>query len=181
MINKILCAGSGGQGVLTLGNILGNAAMMEDYCVTFLPSYGAAMRGGTANCTVCISNNEIASPVASAPDILIAMNQPSVSAFINRLEPGAQLIYNSSIADNLPIRGDIEFHPVPANDLAIELGNERSMNMIILGSFIKLTNIIRVDNIHKSIEMLMGAKPKLAKKSKEIFNAGYERFPFISE
>ena len=107
---------------MTVGNILGNAAMLEDYYVTYLPSYGAAMRGGTANCTVCISDSEIASPVASSPDILIAFNQPSVLKFINKLEPGDQMIYNSSITDTVPIRGDLEIYPVPGNDIAMKMG-----------------------------------------------------------
>ncbi len=88
MLLKLLIAGSGGQGVLTMGNVLGNAAMLDDYYVTYLPSYGAAMRGGTANCTLCISDEEMASPVASTPDMLVAMNQPSLMAFISRLEAG---------------------------------------------------------------------------------------------
>lgn len=178
MINKILCSGSGGQGVLTFGNILGNAAMLEDFYVTFLPSYGAAMRGGTANCTICISDNEIASPVASSPDIVVAMNQPSVMKFINSLEPGGMIIYNSSISDDIPLRGDLEIFPVPANDVAIELGNVRSANMVILGAFIKLTNLIKVDTINKSIDMLMGGKKKLAEMSKKILLESYNRFPF---
>jgi 2-oxoglutarate ferredoxin oxidoreductase subunit gamma len=181
MITKILCSGSGGQGVLTFGNILGNAAMLEDFYVTFLPSYGAAMRGGTANCTVCISDNEIASPVASAPDIIVAMNQPSVLKFINSLDPGGIIIYNSSITDTLPFRGDLEMFPVPANEIAIEMGNERSANMVMMGAFLKLTNLLKGETIERSIEMLMGTKKKLAEMSKKVVLEGYNRFPFESE
>jgi 2-oxoacid:acceptor oxidoreductase gamma subunit (pyruvate/2-ketoisovalerate family) len=181
MITKILCSGSGGQGVLTFGNVLGNAAMLEDFYVTFLPSYGAAMRGGTANCTVCISDSEIASPVASAPDIIVAMNQPSVLKFINSLDPGGIILYNSSITDTLPLRGDMEIFPVPANEVAMEMGNERSANMVMMGSFLKLTNLLKVETIHRSIEMLMGTKKKLADMSREVVLEGYNRFPFESE
>ncbi len=181
MITKILCSGSGGQGVLTFGNILGNAAMLEDYYVTFLPSYGAAMRGGTANCTVCISDSEIASPVASAPDIIVAMNQPSVMKFINSLDPGGMIIYNSSLTDTVPIRGDLEIFPVPANDVAIELGNERSANMVMMGSFLKLTNLLKIDTVNRSIEMLMGTKKKLVDISMKVVSEGYKRFPFEAD
>ncbi len=178
MITKILCAGSGGQGVLTIGNILGNAAMLENYYVTYLPSYGAAMRGGTANCTVCISDSEIASPIASSPDILVAFNQPSVLAFINRLESGDQMIYNSSIVDTVPVRDDLEIFPVPGNDVAVESGSEKSANMVILGSLIKLAGLIKIETINKSIDMLMGSKKMLAGTSKKILLEGYNRFPF---
>lgn len=167
--------------MLTFGNILANAAMLEDYYVTFLPSYGAAMRGGTANCTVCISDSEIASPVASAPDIVVAMNQPSVMKFINSLDPGGMIIYNSSLTDTVPIRGDLEIFPVPANDLAIELGNERSANMVMIGSFLKLTNLLKIDTVNRSIEMLMGTKKKLVDISRKVVSEGYKRFPFETD
>jgi 2-oxoglutarate ferredoxin oxidoreductase subunit gamma len=178
MITKILCAGSGGQGVLTIGNILGNAAMLENYYVTYLPSYGAAMRGGTANCTVCISDSEIASPVASSPDILIAFNQPSVLKFINKLESGDQMIYNSSIIDEVPVRDDLEIFAVPGNEVAIELGSEKSANMIILGALLKLSGLIKLETIYESIDMAMGSKKMLASTSKSILLEGYNRFPY---
>ncbi|MCP4753268.1 MAG: 2-oxoacid:ferredoxin oxidoreductase subunit gamma [Proteobacteria bacterium] len=178
MIAKLLFAGSGGQGVLTMGNVLGNAAMLEDFHVTFLPEYGAAMRGGTANCTVCISDDEIASPVASVPDVVVSMNQPSVLTFINKLQPGGQLLYNSSIVDTVPVRGDIDLLPVPASQLAQEMGNARSTNMIVLGSFIKLTNIIKVETVNRSVEMLMGKKKKLVEASIKAISIGFEGFPF---
>lgn len=163
---------------MTFGNILGNAAMLQDFYVTFLPSYGAAMRGGTANCTICISDNEIASPVASAPDIIVALNQPSVLTFINRLEQGGQLMYNSSITDTIPFRGDVEIYPVPANGIAMEMGNEKSANMVIMGSFLKLTGVLELETLYKSIDMLMGTKKKIADISKKILTEGYNRFPF---
>jgi 2-oxoacid:acceptor oxidoreductase gamma subunit (pyruvate/2-ketoisovalerate family) len=178
MLLRVLLAGSGGQGVLTIGNVLGNASMLDDYHVTYLPSYGAAMRGGTANCTLCISDEEIASPVASAPDVLLAMNQPSLISFISRLEPGGQLLYNADLVDIVPERGDIEMYAVPANRIAREMENERSANMVMLGALIKMTTIIKVETINKSIEMRMGSKKKLAESSVNALKAGYEGFPF---
>lgn len=178
MISRLLFAGSGGQGVLTIGNILGNAAMLEDFNVTFLPEYGAAMRGGTANCTLCISDDVIASPVVSSPDFLLSMNQPSVLSFINRLAPGGRMLYNSSIVEDIPIRGDISNFPVPASELAQEMGSARSTNMIILGSFVKLANVVKIETMHKSIEMLMGRKKKVAESVIQALMVGYDRFPF---
>jgi len=178
MNEEMLFAGSGGQGVLTIGNILGNAAMLEDFHVTFLPEYGAAMRGGTANCTICISDTEIASPVAFAPDIIMAMNQPSVISFINRLQAGGQMIYNSSIVDNVPIRGDIDIFAVPASKLAQELGQPRSTNMVILGSLVKLANIVKLDSINESIKMSMGRNKKVMNLVIEAIKEGHDRFPF---
>lgn len=178
MLLRVLLAGSGGQGVLTIGNVLGNAAMMDDFHVTYLPSYGAAMRGGTANCTICISDEEIASPVASAPDVLIAMNQPSLLSFISRLEPGGQLLYNADLVDLVPERGGIDLFAVPANSIARGMGNERSANMVMLGALIKMTTLIKVETIISSIEMMMGSKKKLAESSVKALQTGYDGFPF---
>lgn len=178
MLVKILAAGTGGQGVLTIGNALGNAAMLEDYFVTYLPSYGAAMRGGTANCTLSISDEEVASPVASTPDILVAMNQPSLMAFISRLEAGGQLLYNSDLVDYVPERGDVEMFAAPVNRVGRELGSERSANMVMLGALVRMTGIIKAETVQKSIEMMMGSKKKLAELSAKAFQAGYDGFPF---
>jgi 2-oxoacid:acceptor oxidoreductase gamma subunit (pyruvate/2-ketoisovalerate family) len=178
MLLKVLLAGSGGQGVLTIGNVLGNAAMLDDYHVTYLPSYGAAMRGGTANCILCISDEEIASPVASVPDVILAMNQPSLISFMSRLEPGGQLLYNADLVDTVPERGDVEMFAVPANAMARDMGNERSANMIMLGALIKMTAVIKVETIFSSIEMMMGSKKKLAESSVKAVQAGFDGFPF---
>ena len=174
MILNTLCAGSGGQGILTLGNVLGNAGMLQGLHATYLPAYGAAVRGGTANCTVSISDEEIASPVVSNPDILVAMNQPSAMAFMNRLVSGGKLLYNSSIIVDLPKRGDIEFIPVPANELALELGNARSANMILLGSLIQVGQVLAVESVFKSLEVLMASKPALVKISCQAVTRGYD-------
>jgi len=178
MLVKILAAGSGGQGVLTIGNVLGNAAMMDDYFVTYLPSYGAAMRGGTANCTVSVSDEEVASPVASTPDILVAMNQPSLMTFISRLEPGGQLLYNENLVDFVPERGDIEMFAAPVNEVARKLGSERSANMVMLGALARMIKIVKIETINTSVELMMGSKKKLAESSIIAIKAGYEGFPF---
>lgn len=178
MISRLLFAGSGGQGVLTIGNILGNAAMLEDFHVTFLPEYGAAMRGGTANCTLCISDDEIASPVVSSPDFLLSLNQPSVISFINRLQPGGRMMYNSSIVEEIPVRGDISNFPVPASELAQNFDHGRSTNMIILGAFVRLSNVVKVETLQKSVDMLMGRKKKVAESVNKALMIGYDGFPY---
>jgi len=178
MISRLLFAGSGGQGVLTIGNILGNAAMLEDFHVTYLPEYGAAMRGGTANCTICISDEEIASPVVSSPDFLLALNQPSVLSFINRLQSGGRMMYNSSIVNEVPVRGDITSFPVPASELAQQMGSARSTNMIILGAFVRLSNVVKIETLQQSVEMLMGKKKKVAQSVIDAIMTGYDGFPF---
>ena len=177
MIVKTLCAGSGGQGVMTLANVMGNAAMFQGFHATYLPAYGAAMRGGTANCTLTIADEEIASPVASAPDIVVALNQPSAVAFINRLVPGGKLLYNSSIAQDVPQREDVEIVAIPANDIALELGNDRSANMVMLGAFAKLAGVPSLDAIFASIENLMGKKKALVEISRKAVVKGAD---FIS-
>ncbi len=176
MIVKTLCAGSGGQGVMTLANVLGNAAMIQGFHATYLPAYGAAMRGGTANCTLTIADEEIASPVASAPDIVVALNQPSAVAFINRLVSGGKLLYNSSVAEEIPERRDIEVFSIPANDLATELGNNRSANMVMLGAFAQLAGVPDQDSVFAGLEYLMGRKPALLEISRKAVIKGAEYF-----
>ncbi len=136
------------------------------------------MRGGTANCTICISDEEIASPVASAPDFVVALNHPSAASFSIRLEPGGQMLYNSDLVGELISRGDITMFPVPANEIAKGLGNERSANMVMLGAFIKLTNALKVDSIYKSVEYMLGAKKKLVEITNRAVAEGYNGFPF---
>ncbi|MCD6430027.1 MAG: 2-oxoacid:acceptor oxidoreductase family protein [Deltaproteobacteria bacterium] len=176
MLVKTLCAGAGGQGVMTLANIMGNAAMIQGFHATYLPAYGAAMRGGTANCTLTIADEEIASPVASAPDIVVALNQPSAVAFINRLVPGGKMIYDSSVAEEIPERLDVDVFSIPASDMAIELGSVRSANMVMLGAFAKLAGVPSHEAIFASLEYLMGKKKALVELSSQAVIKGAEYF-----
>ncbi|MFW5862966.1 MAG: 2-oxoacid:acceptor oxidoreductase family protein [Spirochaetota bacterium] len=181
MLVKMIFAGAGGQGVLTMGNILGNAAMLEGLHVTYLPAYGAAVRGGTANCTLSVSDEDIASPVASTPDFVMALNQPSTTMFINRLESGGQMLYNSDLVDNVPLRGDVDLYPVPANMVAREVATERSMNLVMLGAFIRLTGVVKVESITLSLDSMMGKKPQVKERSINAFMEGYNNFPFPAD
>ncbi len=178
MITKILFAGSGGQGIISMGNVFAKAAMLNDYHVTHISSYGAAVRGGTANCTVCISDEEIASPVASSPDFMVVLNKPSAHSFINKLDPGGQIIYNADLIDSIPVRGDIDMFPVPASRIAKDLKNEKTVNMVLLGSLAKLTNILTIESVHECINSLFEGKKKAAAVSVLAFDYGYNEFPF---
>src|SRR4030042_662205 len=133
MLIKTIIAGFGGQGVMSMGLNLAQAALLEAKNVTYLPSYGAEVRGGTANCTVAISDDEIASPVASSPEFVIAMNQPSAVRFQNMIQSGGLFFINSSLVDPNLSRGDIDIIEVPANSTAEKLGNPRGANLVMLG------------------------------------------------
>src|SRR5512136_616523 len=121
MLVKTIFSGFGGQGVIMMGYLLAMAGMYEEKNVTCLPSYGAEVRGGTANCTVVISTEEIASPVASEPDFAVLMNNPALLLYQNQVQSGGTIFLNSSMIDSKPIRGDLEIFEIPVNDLAKQL------------------------------------------------------------
>ncbi len=159
MLTKTAFAGSGGQGVLVMGYILSVSAMKEGKHVTYLPSYGAEVRGGTANCTVSISDEEIASPVASSPDFVVAMNKPSMLKYQSLIKRGGIMILNSSLIDSDPDRDDIGIVKIPAHDIALELGSEMILNIIMLGAFVAKTGIITHDSILNGMaEVFKGKK-----------------------
>ncbi len=159
MITKTVFAGTGGQGVLMMGYVLATSAMMEDKNVTYLPSYGAEVRGGTANCTVCLSaDEEIASPVASSPDYAVVMNKPSMLKYQHLIKSGGVMILNSSLVDTDPARTDIEVVKVPANDIAVELGSDRTLNMIMLGAFAAKTGIATQQSLIQGLSVVLKGK-----------------------
>ncbi len=159
MIIKTAFAGSGGQGVLLMGYVLSLSVMRDGKHVTYLPSYGAEVRGGTANCTVCVSDEEIASPVASSPDYAVVLNKPSMVKYQGIVSSGGLMIINSSMIDSVPDRDDIEVVKVPANEIALEMKNERMANMIMLGAFVAKTGITTQESIMEGLaEVLKGKK-----------------------
>lgn len=139
MTTEIIFAGFGGQGVILAGKILALAGMREDKYVSHIPSYGAEMRGGTANCSVIVSDEEVASPVIEKPDVVIALNKPSMTKFEQWLKPGGLMIYNSSLIDIKPGRTDIRTLALPANDIAAQTNNARGTNMVALGCLAKVS------------------------------------------
>ena len=176
MLVKTIISGFGGQGVLSIGLSLAQAAMLEGRHVTYLPSYGAEVRGGTANCTVAVSDEEIASPVASNPEFVVAMNHPSFMRFQNQIQTGGVLFLNSSLIQAETLRGDIEVVRVPADDIAEKLGNRKSANMVILGAFIKKSNLVLLDSVVEGLKDTLKEKQKLMAINKEALTVGYNLF-----
>jgi len=143
---EIIIAGFGGQGVILAGKLLAQTAMKNGKEVTYMPSYGAEVRGGTANCMVVIANEPIACPIVSKPNSLIAMNKASLNKFAPRLKDGGLLVMNSSLIDSGPeLPCAIDVLAVPANDLAVELGNARAANMVALGAYLQKKGILSAD------------------------------------
>ena len=175
MIVKAFFSGFGGQGVLMMGISLANAAMNKGLHVTYLPAYGAEMRGGTANCTVAMGDEEIASPVASEPDYLVVMNSPSLFSFQNKVSSGGTIFINSSIVDARPIRQDVKTICIPCADMAQELGNSRVANIIMMGAFIKKSKVVSSEIYLKSLETIMGSRKRsLAEINRKAFATGFD-------
>lgn len=149
MQKSIIISGSGGQGILFLGRVLTSASMLERKEVTWFPSYGAEMRGGTANCTVIISDEMIGSPVVMMPDILIVMNKASLDRFLPSLRKKGMLFYDSSLITERLARKDVVAVPVPSTNIAGDMGNPKSANMVMLGAFIAKTGILRKMSIFR--------------------------------
>jgi len=175
MLIKTIISGFGGQGVIMIGYLLAMGGMLEGKNVTCLPSYGAEVRGGTANCTVVISNDEIASPVASEPDYGIFMNKPSLLRFQNQIQSGGTIFLNSSMIDVKPIRGDIEIFEIPLNELAKSLKEVKVINIIMLGAFVKKSGLVSSDTMIQVLKNTFAEKnPGVFKLNKSAFQIGYE-------
>ena len=136
---QLIIAGFGGQGVLLMGQLMAYAGMLDGREVSWMPAYGPEMRGGSANCSVVISDSPVGSPKVEDADVVIAMNRPSMDLFESSVVPGGLLIYNSSLIDTKPTRTDITVVPVPCNDIADSLGNGRVANMVMLGALMERT------------------------------------------
>ena len=176
MLIKTVIAGFGGQGVMSIGLNLAQAAMLEGKNVTYLPSYGAEVRGGTANCTVVISDEEIASPVASTPEFVIAMNQPSVTRFQNQIQSGGLFFINSSLVESEILRGDVNIVKVAANTIAEKLGSPKSANMVMLGAFTRKSGLVSLGSATEALKFILGTKQKLLAVNEKALKAGYELF-----
>jgi 2-oxoglutarate ferredoxin oxidoreductase subunit gamma len=156
-IEKIIFAGFGGQGVMLMGQLITYAGMFEDKQVSWLPSYGPEMRGGTANCNVIVSDQEIASPVISFDATTACiMNLPSLDKFEAEVIEGGKLLINSSLIERKSPRTDVEVYYIPANEIAVELGNAKAANMIMLGSYLELTKIVKPESVIKALTKIFG-------------------------
>jgi len=176
MLIKTIFAGFGGQGVLVMGRNLAQAAMLEGKNVTYFPSYGPEVRGGTVYCTVAISDEEVASPVASSPEFVVVMNEPSLVRFQNEVQSGGMLLVNSSLVDTEISRGDIDVIRVPASEIAERLGSPKSANMVMLGVFIKKSNLVSINTVIESLKNILDKKKKLVATAEKALMAGYELY-----
>ncbi len=158
MEHRLIAAGFGGQGVMLFGQVVAQAGMFEDKYVTWFPSYGPEMRGGTANCTVVVSDEPVASPVVDTPNELAIFNIPSLLRFEPTLEEGGILIMNASVIDREPKRKDITIIRIPANDVADRIGNLKVQNMVMLGAYIEVAKTVSVESVFKALEYKMTGK-----------------------
>lgn len=152
MTEEIIIAGFGGQGVLSLGKILAYSGIMQDQEVSWMPSYGPEMRGGTANVTVILSDSRISSPILQEFDTAIILNQQSMDKFENKVKPGGTLIYDPNGIIRHPQRKDINIYQVEAAEEAARLKNAKTFNMIVLGAFLKVKPIVKLENVIKGLE-----------------------------
>ena len=166
MEEKIIIAGFGGQGVLSLGQFIAYSAINNGLEVTWLPSYGPEMRGGTANCSVVVSDQPVASPIIARPDCLIAMNRPSLDKFVDAVRPGGLIIVNSSLID-------VKVVYINANDVALEVGNVKTANIVVLGAYIKQSGLLPYDAVYNTIDKIFAKKPKVIPMNKLAFDKGY--------
>jgi len=152
LYEEVIIAGFGGQGIILAGRLLAQTAMKAGKEVTYIPSYGAEMRGGTSNCTVIIADEPIACPVVGKPRSLIVMNKASLNKFAPRVKDGGLLVMNSSLIDEEPqLHDSVDILAVPANDLAVELGSAKSANMVTLGAYVQRRGIFSADDIARCL------------------------------
>jgi 2-oxoglutarate ferredoxin oxidoreductase subunit gamma len=173
MTSEIICAGFGGQGVLLMGQIIAYAGMVEDKNVSWMPSYGPEMRGGTANCCVIVSDDPVGSPVVTEADAVIVMNKPSLDKYESALKPGGTLFINSSLIDKKATRSDVNVHYIPVNDIATEIGNPRVANIVMLGAYIASSAAVSKDSVIKAVEYVLGkGKSHLIPINEKAFDEG---------
>lgn len=147
MKETMIIAGFGGQGVLSMGKILAYSAIMQDFEVTWMPSYGPEMRGGTANVTVIVSDKKISSPIANQYDTVIVLNQQSMDKFESKVRPGGVLIYDTNGIVTPPTRIDIEIYTIDATEESARMGQAKMFNTMILGGYLKIKPIVKLENV----------------------------------
>ena len=169
----LLAAGFGGQGVMVLGQLVAYTGIEEGRFVTWIPSYGPEMRGGTANCGVVLSEGEIGSPVVDDADVLVVMNQPSLSKFLGKVKPGGVLIYNSDLVEYDGSRKDISAVGLPATSIAVETGSDRITTIVLLGAVVESSRVVNSDVCVETIKEKLGKrKPEFLPMNLEAFEKG---------
>jgi 2-oxoglutarate ferredoxin oxidoreductase subunit gamma len=174
MQNDVILAGFGGQGVLLIGKMLALAGMSEGKQVSWMPSYGPEMRGGTANCTVVISDRPVGSPVIRSPRGVVALNLPSLDKFEPALRPGGVLVINTSLITRDATRDDVMVIRVAANEVANELGNPRGANMVALGAYVGASGAVAMEEVEQVVRDSFAKKPKLIDVNLEALHKGFE-------
>lgn len=158
MKNAIIFSGSGGQGIMSMGIMLAQSAVESGKHAVYLPSYGAEQRGGSAKCIVIIDDNEIVSPMTRYSGTFVALSEPGYKKFISELEPGGILVYDSALVTTPIERSDISVIPVPAGDIAVEVGSPKAANVVIIGVLIGLTGIVSQETYQQSLDMKFAGK-----------------------
>ena len=159
MLEENIIAGFGGQGVLSMGKLLAQAALDEGLSASWLPSYGPEMRGGTANCIACFSDDEIGAPLAASYDVVIAMNQPSLEKFESVTKPGGTLLVNSSIIPIKATRSDVDVHYVEANEISEKVtGSAKSANVVALGALHAVRPRLKTESLESALKVAFGSK-----------------------
>ncbi|HOK38472.1 MAG: 2-oxoacid:acceptor oxidoreductase family protein [Bacteroidales bacterium] len=175
MTEEIIIAGFGGQGVLSMGKILAYSGIMQGKEVSWMPSYGPEMRGGTANVTVIISDERISSPIVNVFDTAIILNQQSMDKFEKTVKPGGVLIYDPNGITRHPSRKDIKIYSIEATDEATNMGNTKIFNMIVLGGFLSVKPIVKLENVIKGLEKSLPARHhKLIPMNQKAIEVGME-------
>lgn len=178
-VERIILAGFGGQGILFMGRALAEVGMRAGKNVSWIPAYGPEMRGGTANCSVIISEHPIASPMVTVPDAVVAMNGPSVAKFNQRIKAGGMLMYNSSLIERQEFRDDIRLVEIPASEIAEDLGNPRVANLVMVGAYTKFSKLIDRENMLEALPKLV---PSTKKELLEINIAAFEKgYSYVQE
>jgi 2-oxoglutarate ferredoxin oxidoreductase subunit gamma len=173
MIEEIIIAGFGGQGIMSMGQLIAYAGMLEGKGVSWLPSYGPEQRGGTANCAVVVSDEPVGSPLVTRPSTAIVLNNPSFDKFEPRVRPGGLLIINSSLVVRISERKDIKIIDLIATDIANDLGNARVANMVLLGAFLEQTKIVSAKAVIESLKKVLSAdKHHLLEVNKQALKKG---------
>ena len=155
MMNQIILAGFGGQGILSMGHFIAHAGLLDGKNVSWLPSYGPEKRGGTANCHVIVGDEEVGSPIISSASVLIAMNGPSLEKFESLVEPGGIIITDKSLVPVKPTRSDVKLYEIPATEMAYALGNATFAGVIILGKLIALTDVVSTQNFEVALRSIL--------------------------
>jgi 2-oxoglutarate ferredoxin oxidoreductase subunit gamma len=174
MYSEIVMAGFGGQGVLLIGKLLAYAGMKQGREVTWMPSYGPEMRGGTCNCTVVLSDRQVGSPISKRPHGLIVLNLPSLDKFEDAVRPGGVVIVNTSLINRMPKRTDVVAVGVAANEIANESGSAKATNMVALGAFLGATGVADIEMVKGVLEETFAARPKLVGVNKTCLERGFD-------